>query len=279
MSIRINSPSTSSLSTLRSGRKNRKELDKTLEKLSSGRRINRASDDAAGLAIAEQLGQALKGLEQGMENVYDGISLLQTADGGMDQMTENLHRMRELAMTAASGTLNPGQRDAIQTEFASLKDEVDRISGATEFNGASLLDGSAGAVEVALGTETSGGPATITMDLSTNLDAASLGLAASRVDGADPSRALAAIDDIDAALEHISAHRADLGATGNRLASAQRDLAVAAENSYAARSRIMDTDYAQETSRLTAQQIKAQMNNAVLSQTKGLGATALNLLK
>lgn len=275
MSIRINSPSNSTLSTLRAGKKNRDELNKTMEKLSSGQRINQSGDDAAGLAIAQELGEALKGLEQGMENVYDGLSLLQTADGGMDQMGQNLHRMRELAMTAANGTLNTDQRDAIQAEFATLQDEVTRISASTEFNGTNLLDGSAGSVDIALGS----GADTIAIDLSTNLDAASLGLATSRVDGADSSQALAAIDDIDAALDRISAQRADLGATGNRLEGANRNLAVAMENAYAAKSRIMDTDYAVESSRVTAQQIKAQMNNAVLSQTKGLGATALNLLK
>ena len=279
MSIRINSPSPSTLSSQRNSRKNRNDLQKTFEKLSSGQRINRASDDAAGLAIAEKLGQALKGLEQGMDNVHDGLSMLQVADGGMDQVSENLHRMRELAMTSANGTLNAEQRDAVQQEFAALKDEVNRISGSTQFNGTNLLDGSAGTVDIALGTDDGGTPATIGADLSTGVDATSLGLSTSRVDGADGSNALSAVADIDAALSQVSEHRASLGATSNRLISAHRNLSVAMENTYAAQSRILDTDYAQESSQKTAQQIQAQMSNAVLAQTRGLGATALNLLK
>jgi len=278
MSIRINRGQQSTLSALRNSRENRRELEKTLEKLASGHKINRAADDAAGLAIAEQMSEALKGLEQGMENVYDGLSMIQTADGGLDQMTENLHRMRELAMTSANGTLNPGQRDAIQGEFQALQAEVDRISATTEFNGTGLLDGSAGDVEISLGTGASG-PDAIEVELGTSMDAAALGIGASRVDGPDPSLALGALEDVDAALQRISTQRADLGATANRLVSAQQGLAVTVENTFAARSRIIDTDYALEASKLAAQQVRGEASNAVLIQTRGLAATALNLLK
>jgi len=243
--------------------------------MSSGRRINRAADDAAGLAISLKLGEELKALEQGMENAYDGMSLVQVADGGLEQVSGNLLRMRELAMTAANGTLNPDQRQAVQMEFDTLKQEVDRLGGATEFNGQALLDGSAGQVEIALG----GADDSIDIDLSQQVDAAALGLQATRVDGGDGEAARGALADLEAALEQVSAQRADLGGAGNRLMNASRSLAVGYENTTAANSRIMDTDYAKESSELVRQQILAQGATAVQLQSRGLSASALTLLK
>ena len=279
MSIRVNSPNQSTLSSLRNSQKNQEKLKKTLEKLSSGHRINRAADDAAGLAISEQLGQALKGLEQGMENVYDGLSLTQVADGALNQSSDNLLRMRELAMTAANGTLNEGQRDAVQAEFDSLKSEITRISESTEFNGNQLLDGTAGDMDIAMGTESGGSPDTLTLDLSANMDATSLGLDASSVSGSDGSAALAAMDDIDSAMAMISSKRSEFGSFSNRLMSAQQSLAISAENTYAAQSRIQDADIAVESANLVRQQILGQSSNAVQIQSRGLASTALNLLK
>jgi flagellin len=278
MSIRINSKPPSSLSAQRHTASARERLEKTLEKLSSGKRINRAGDDAAGLAIAQKMGEMIKALEQGMENVYDGLSLVQTADGGLDQTSENLGRMRELAMTAANGTLSPEQRDAVQAEFSALKDEVTRISGSVEFNGKKLLDGSSGQVGIALG-QGSAGNETIGVDLSSSMDASSLGLSATRVDGADGSNALSAIRDLDAALAQVSSQRAQLGATGNRMESASRNLAVAMENTYASQSRILDADMAVESASLARDQVLSRSGIAAQAQAKGLAATALNLLK
>jgi flagellin len=279
MSMRVNSLHPSTLDALRNSQKNRKGMDKSMEKLSSGKRINRAGDDAAGLAIAEKLGQALRGLEQGMENIYDGFSMSQVADGGLSQVTDNLGRMRELAMTSANGTLNQEQRDAVNAEYESLKSEITRISASTEFNGTKLLDGSAGEVDIAVGQDPGSADGTISLDFSANMDAASLGLESSSVDGADPANALAAMDDLEAALASVSSHRADIGASSNRLMSAHQGLAVAVENTYAAQSRIMDVDYAKETAELTRTQILNQANNAMLVQSRGIPATALNLLK
>jgi flagellin len=278
MSIRINSKPPSTLASQRSTSQARERLEQTLEKLSSGKRINRAGDDAAGLAIAQKMGEALKALEQGMENVYDGLSMVQTADGGLDQTSENLGRMRELAMTAANGTLGAEQRDAVQAEFDTLKAEVTRISGSVEFNGQKLLDGSAGQVDIALGSD-SGGPETIGVDLSVAMDASSLGLGTTRVDGADGTNALAAIRDLDGALAQVSSHRSQLGATGNRMESASRNLGVAMENTAAAQSRIQDADMAVEMASLARDQIMASAGVAAQAQAKGLAATALNLLK
>ncbi len=279
MSIRVNSPRQDTLSSLRNSRKNQEKQKKTMEKLSSGKRINRAADDAAGLAIAQKLGEALQGLEQGMENIYDGLSLTQVADGALDQTSDNLLRMRELAMTAANGTLNTQQRDAVQAEFDSLKSEISRISDSTEFNGNQLLDGSAGTVEIATGTESGGSPDSLSLDLADNLDAGSLGLAATSVSGNDGSNAQSALDDIDAALAIVSSKRADFGSFSNRLMSAQHSLAITAENTHAAQSRIQDADFALETSNLVRQQILGQANAAVQIQSQGLASTALNLLR
>lgn len=276
MSIRINSSQAQNQNTLRSSAENKRRLDETLEKLSSGRRINRAADDAAGLAIAQKLGEALKGLEQGMRNTYDGLSLTQTADGGLEQVSENLGRMKELAMSAANGTLNEDQRASVQKEFDSLKSEVDRVAGGAEFNGTKLLDGSGGSVAISLGR---GDGESIDLDLSRAVDSASLGLENTRVGGADGENARSAFADIDAAMASVSAFRADLGASSNRLVSAGRELAITVENTYASRSRILDADFAVETSNLASQQILAQSATAMLAQGRGLSATALNLLQ
>ncbi len=278
MSIPINSRNSSTLASVRSSSQAKERMEKTLEKLSSGKRINRAGDDAAGLAIAQKMGDMIKALEQGMENAHDGLSLVQTADGGMDQTSDNLGRMRELAMTAANGTLSPDQRDAVQAEFSALKDEVSRIAGSTEFNGQKLLDGSAGELDIALADSGSDTNA-IAVDLSVNMDASSLGLASSRVDGGDPTNALAAMRDVDAALAQVSSRRAELGAVSHRLESATRNMGVAMENTYASRSRVMDTDYAVEMASLARDQVLASAGTAVQAQARGLAATALNLLK
>lgn len=279
MSIRINSRHPATMASQRKTSQAKEALDKSLEKLSSGKKINRAADDAAGLAIAMKMGEMLKALEQGMENTYDGLSLAQTADGGMSQTSENLGRMRELAMTAANGTLSSEQRDAVQAEFSALKDEVTRISSSVEFNGQQLLDGSAGQVSISLGDGGGGAPDTIDIDLSAKMDASSLGLENSQVAGADGSNALIALRDVEAALAQVSQQRSELGAVSNRMESASRNMAVAMENTYAAKSRVMDTDYASEMANLTRQQILASAGNAVQVQARGISATALNLLK
>ncbi len=276
MSITIGSKQLGTQQALRSSAKNKNQLDKTLEKLSSGRRINRAADDAAGLAIATKMGEALKGLEQGMQNTYDSLSMARSADGQMSMIGDKLGRMRELGMQAANGTISEEQREAVEMEFAALKEEITRVAEDSEFNGKNLLDGSAGVIDSIMGD---GQGSAIEMDYSVALDADSLGLEATSVGGADGSNALAALEDIDAAMSEVSAHQANLGASSNRLASANRGMAVAAENTYASRSRVIDADFALETSNMVRQQILAQSSTAMLAQSKGLSSNALNLLK
>ncbi len=279
MSMRVGGKNTGPLSSLRNAAENRAEEKKSLEKLSSGKRINQAADDAAGLAMAEKLGAALKGLEQGMENVYDGLSMIETAEAGLGSTSDQLGRMRELAVSAASDTLSSGQRDAIQAEFASLSAEIDRTAASTEFNGQRLLDGSAGEVDISLGHSAGSEPDAIAMDLSHNMDTASLGLASTNLDGANGSSARAALEDIDNALAAVSSQRAEFGGTANRLMSAQQGLAVTTENTYASRSRIMDTDYAQETAELTRRQILSRAGDAVTVQGRLIPSSVMNLLK
>jgi len=278
MSIHIGIRDPRATGVLRHSARNRTDERKSLEKLSSGKRINRAADDAAALAIATEMGAVLRGLEQGMENVYDGLSMVQTADGGLDATTDQLHRMRELAVSAASDVLGPDQRQAIQAEYEALQGEIDHTAASVEFNGRKVLDGSAGVIEVASGQDGESAAEAVALDFSRNMDAESLGLAGTRLDGPDGENARSAIDDIDSALAAVSSQRADYGGVSNRLVSANQGLAVAAENTYASRSRIMDTDYARQTAELMRQQILAQAGDAVTAQGQLIPSSVLSLL-
>ena len=277
MTIRIGSQNPATMRALRNSSTQRDEQTKSFEKLSSGKRINRAGDDAAGLAIANRMGEVLKGLEQGMANVYDGVSLLDTADGGLANTAEQLGRMKELAVHAANDTLSPDQREAIQAEFDSLYSEVDRVAESVEFNGKKLLDGSAGEVSINVGQ--GDGASNVGLDLSAAFDATALGLGSLDLTGGDGSNARASLGAIDDALAQVSAQRSELGASSNRLLSAGRELAVAAENTYASRSRIMDSDYAVQTSELARQQVLARASDAVLVQGRLMPSSVMDLLK
>lgn len=277
MSFRIGTGNSPQLGSLRGPAGHRGKQQDSLEKLGSGHRVNRAADDAAALAVATEMGLALSGIEQGMANVYDGLSMVQTADGALESTTDQLQRMRELAVTAASDTLNPDQRQALQSEYQSLSEEIDRTAAATEFNGQQVLDGSAGEVEISLG-QGSASEANITLDFSRSMDTDSLGLTGSSLAGADGSGAQAALASIDQALATVSSQRAEFGGAGNRLVDAIQGLAVAAENTYAARSRLIDTDYARRTAELTRQQIMAQAGYAATVQGQKLPSSVLNLL-
>ncbi|MFH2053817.1 MAG: flagellin [bacterium] len=278
MSLRIDPKALLRPDPVRKQEEARKELHKTSEKLASGRRINRAADDAAGLAISQTLGEEIRGLQQGLANLYDGMSLVQTADGALDSMGESLHRMRELALAAAGDTAGPDQRRALDEEFRALKDELDRVTASTAFGGHRLLDGSAGEIRIATG-QGGGEDQLVALDLGANMDTQSLGLAQARLGGTDGMNARGALEDIDHALQSLAGRRAELGAEGNRLVGAQRDVAVAMETTLAARSRVQDADFALESSRLVSRQILGQASTAVQAQAQGLAGTALNLLR
>lgn len=251
-------------------------MNTSLERLSSGLRINRAADDAAGLAISEKLRAQTNGLNQATTNAQDAISLVQTAEGALNEQHAILQRMRTLAVQSANDTNTDDDRASIQKEVDQLITELDRISGSTQFNGQNLLDGTGGAAGVFTFQIGANSGQNTTVDLSAAVDAAGLG-----VDGIDlgtQTGADGALDTIDDALKTVSDTRADLGAVQNRLQHTINSLSVAAENSAAAESRIRDTDMAKEMSSFTKSQILQQAGVSMLAQANATSQSVLKLL-
>ena len=273
MGIRINT-NVSSINTRRHLANSTNAFNKSMEKLSSGLRINRAGDDAAGLAISESLKSDIRALDQASRNAADGISLVQTGEGALDEVSSILLRMKELAEQSLNGTLSNTDRGYLNSEFSALKDEIDRISEATDFNGVKLLDGNGGsvAIQVGIGTGTSD---TVAVDLGTARDTTQLGLSAT-IDST--SGATTAMDQIDSAISTVTSARSDFGAIQNRLESSIRNINMTSENLAAANSRIRDVDVAQETSRMTSYQILQQAGVAMLAQANASTGLAMNLL-
>ena len=255
------------------------KLSKSLERLSSGLRVNRAGDDAAGLAISENLKSDIRALEQSSRNAADGISVIQTAEGALDEVNGILIRMRELAQQAANETLGASERGYLNTEFQALSNEITRISDTTQFNGTYLLNGTVtGTLDIQVGLG-NGANDRIGITLTGDRDATGLGINASVLTGADNTTALASIATVEAAISTVSSARADLGAAQNRLESTIRSIGNAVENLSAANSRIRDVDIAAETTAMTSAQILQQAGVAVLSQANMTPQTALMLLQ
>ncbi|MBF0440725.1 MAG: flagellin FliC [Oligoflexales bacterium] len=279
MGLRI-ATNVSSLTAQRHLRNTRALLDRSLERLASGYRINKAGDDAAGLAISEKLRAKTRGLIQAQRNASDGISLIQVAEGGLDEVQNILVRLRELGVQAASDTIGNQERRYLNEEFLSLKDEIDRIANATEFNGTMLLDGTGGSLDFQINTGGMNllGVDRITFDaFKSDVKASKLGLEETGVGTkVDAQRSLSLID---AAIENVSSIRGDLGAIQNRLASSIRNLSVSVENLAAANSRIKDVDIADETSELTKNNIITQAGTSVLAQANSIPKMALTLLQ
>jgi len=279
MGLRI-ATNVSSLTSQRHLRETRELLDRSLERLSSGYRINRAGDDAAGLAISEKLRAKIRGLVQAQRNSSDGISLIQVAEGGLNEVQNILVRLRELGVQAASDTIGTRERKFLDLEYQSLKEEVDRIANSTEFNGSFLLDGTGGSLDfqVNTGGENLLGVDRISFDafrLDVNVD--KLGLEDANVGNkVDAQRSLATLDK---AIEDVSGTRAELGAIENRLSSTIRNLSISVENLSAARSRIKDVDIAEETAEMTKHNILMQAGTSVLTQANNIPKLALALLQ
>lgn len=254
-------------------------LTKSLEKLSSGMRITRAGDDAAGLAISEGLKSDIRALEQASRNAADGVSLVQTAEGSLSETSNILLRMRELAEQAANGTLGATERDALEAEFQALMSEITRISDTAEFNGRMLMDGTAGTLNIQVGIGADPLTNAIGVDLSTDMDATGLGIAAATLAGADGTNALAAIGLIETATQTVSGTRGDLGALQNRLEASIRNIGIQVENLSASNSRIRDVDIASETATMTSLQILQQAGVSVLAQANQTPQLALALLQ
>ena len=274
MGLRVNT-NTASLNAQRNLMNTTNSLSRSMERLSSGLRITRASADAAGLAISERFRSEIRSLSQAQRNANDGISLLQIAEGALNESSNTLIRMRELAIQSANGTLGAAERTTLDNEFQALLAEIDRVAAVTEFNGVQLLDGTAPTVTFQVGANN-----TANDQISvTGVDATGSGLAIDTDDITTVATAQTAIDSLDAAIDSLSSLRAGFGTAQNRLESTIRSIAVAVENTSAAESRIRDVDVAHETAVLTRNQVLQQAGIAVLAQANQSTAAALSLLQ
>lgn len=264
----------SALNTIRNMQNTQNSLSKSLERLSSGFRINRAADDAAGLAISETMRAQIKGLNQAQRNAQDGVSLIQTAEGGLNEIHSILQRMRELAVQANNGTYSASDKANTQKEMDDLATQIDTISG-TKFNGVALI--SATAKTITLQTGSSKGDTMNLLMGALHSTAACLGVASASVSVAGTAAATA-IAQIDAAIGKVSGFRAQLGADQNRLEHTITTLSTTSENLTAAEARIRDVDMAEEMATFTKNQILQQAGTAMLAQANQQPQSVLKLL-
>lgn len=262
----------SALNAWRSLYINDTNMGKNLEKLSSGLRINRAADDAAGLAISEKMRAQISGLNQAIRNAQDGISLIQTAEGALNEVHAILQRMRELAVQSANGIYTDDDRALLQKEVDQLISEIDRIAEQTEFNKQKLFDGNFTGVQLQIGANSG---QTISISISA-MNATALGV--NSVDISSGTNASNAITAIDNAIESVASARAELGAKQNRLEKIINNLGVTVENLTAAESRIRDVDMAAEMMAFTKNQILVQASTAMLAHANVKPQSVLQLL-
>jgi flagellin len=272
MSLRINT-NIASLNAQQNLAAVSERLGGNYQRLSSGLRITRASDDAAGLGLSEKMRSKILSYEQSGRNTQDGISLTQTAEGALQETNNLLNRIRELSVQAANGTLGSSERTTINTEVQALVAEIDRISSTTEFNGVNLLDGSTTTASIQVGIN--GGQ---TIDVGLQNSSAST-LAINAISTTSVVNANSAITAVDAAINTINTARGRLGASQNRLNSAYTSVQTARENLSASESRIRDVDFAAETADLTRNSILQQAATSVLQQANTQPQIALSLLR
>jgi flagellin len=276
MGLRI-ATNTQSLAAQRNLGINSSAQKNSLEKLASGSRINRAADDAAGLAISEKMRASIRSVRQDIRNANDGISMIQTAEGGMNEVGNILIRFRELSTQAASDTLGDTERAFVDKEVQQMKQEVDRIAKVTEFNGHHLLSGEGGLLEVQVGLNNSPELDRFKYDTSkTDVTLNKLGL--SSITTMDKQSAQENLGKIDVAIRTLTENRAELGALQNRFQSSVASMQIYDENMSGARSRIWDVDMASETAELTKTNILSQAGVSVLSQANQNSMMALKLL-
>lgn len=277
-----------SLNSQRLLAKNTMSLGRSLEKLASGFRINRASDDAAGLQISELFRAQIRGSEQAINNVQDGINVLNTTDGSFETITNNLQRIRELAVQGANDTLSGAQRSAINQELRQLATDITRISKSTQFNGKTLLDGTIGATfNIQAGANAASATNAINIASvggvnpfgAANGSALGIGSAGTLLSVSSGVSARATISRVDAALNTVNTRRAAIGAMSNRLEATSNNLQIAVENFSAAESRIRNVDVAKESAKMTQSQILQQAAATVLSQANQTPQLALQLLR
>jgi flagellin len=295
--------------------KNERAMSQAMERLSTGQRINSASDDAAGLAISSRMTSQVNGLNMAVRNANDGISMIQTAEGAMEEVSSMLQRMRELTVQAASGTMTTSDKAALNIEFGALEDQIQEIAKNTEWNGTKILDGSQGSVNIQAGANASqtiavqfadlntihgvgtenteagaGANSSGALDIFTNLGNDDVTTDNAAGDSVEEDKDLDAqvitgsaqattLAHLDRAIARLDAHRATLGSTINRLEYAADNLANVSQNTSASRSRILDADYASETTELARTQIIQQAGTAMLSQANQAAQSVLALLK
>ena len=270
--------------------RNERELTAAMEQLSTGKKINSASDNAAGLAITTRMTSQIRGLDQAVRNAYDAVSMVQTAEGALDEITAMLQRMRELAIQSGTGTTDAVDRTYLNQEYVALRGEIDRIADNTEWNGRVILNGNAGASAggglSAVTFQVGAGEAqTIAVNFGnfTNTDGSMSTLASTRLSAPSIASAVSvasnAITSLDTAITAVSNQRASFGAVNNRLIHAVDNLTNISTNAAQTRSRIMDTDYAAATSELARTQIIQQAGTAMLAQANQLPGSVLQLLQ
>jgi flagellin len=255
-----------------------RDTDESYAKLSSGKRINKAADDAAGLAISEKINAEVRSSRQANRNANDGVSLVQVAEGGLSEASSILTRMRELAIQAANDTLGEGERYNLSLENEALKSELDRISRSTSFNGRKLLDGSGSQLDFQVGT----GGHSFDDQVSYRPDAVNarldnLGVASVTVTTKESAQS--SLSQIDSAINKISSQRSILGSIQNRLVSSSNNLMIYTQNMDASNSRIRDLDYADETAKQARNTIVGQAGTAVLAQANLSGQSAIKLVE
>jgi flagellin len=277
MALTINT-NVNSLTAQRNASMSQSSLATSMQRLSSGLRVNSAKDDAAGLAIADRMNSQVKGMNVAMRNANDAISLAQTAEGALGKMGDSLQRMRELAVQSANGTNTSTDRDNLQAEFTQLQAEVTRLGTQTKFNGISVLSGGTNTFQVGadkgqtidiVGTDITSAGSKTSAAASSNIS----------ISGTTATNANSALDAIDAALTEVNKERATYGAAQNRFDSVISNLQVASENQSAARGRIMDADFAAETSSLSRAQVLQQAGNAMIAQANQQPQQVLSLLR
>ncbi|MBI4379366.1 MAG: flagellin FliC [Nitrospinae bacterium] len=264
---------------------NNANLGVSLERLSSGLRVNRGADDAAGLAISEKLRSDIRAIGQAVRNSNDGISIINTAEGALSQQASMLTRMRELAAQASTGSVGSTERQTIQREFAALRDEIDRITTVTEFNGQKLVDGSLSAsittsnqIVIQIGFKSTSNDR---INLNTTIDLTAMdstGLAIQNLSVTAAAQALTALSTIGSAISKVTDARGRLGAVQNRFTYTIANLQTSSENLQAAESQIREADYASEISTFTRNQILVQASTAILAQANLVPQTVLQLL-
>ncbi|NRF70213.1 flagellin FliC [Aquincola sp. S2] len=263
-------------------------LSTSMQRLSSGLRVNSAKDDAAGMAIAERMGAQVRGMNVAIRNANDGISLAQTSEGALGKVADSLQRMRELAVQASNASNSNDDKDSLDQEFGQLAQEIQRVLGGTTFNGKAILGADAGAQEFKIGANTTTNDAITVTTTNMTTDATLTVVAGTDNTGAgraviDNTANAAAIntviDNIDTALDTVNSERATFGATQSRFDAVISNLQVSVENQSAARARIMDADFAAETANLSRAQILQQAGNAMIAQANQLPQGVLSLLR